>query len=118
METIQSCSDEAEWDEAFFLWSQAVGPLWYRSSFWKVEGLPLWNRSVGGIVLLQTSEKDFPMELLRLLTVRSDWTLRWKLEEGSLSLVLYHHDVPCGRAFSARPLTEQEEAELDQTPFL
>lgn len=26
--------------------------------------------------------------------------------------------VPCGGAFSARPLTEHEEAELDQSPFL
>lgn len=58
---------------------------------WRVEGLPLWNRTVSGQFEARTIE-DF----VRGITVRSEWRLRWSNKGDHLECVLSHHDVPTG----------------------
>lgn len=71
---------------------------WYEgndSATWQVNGLPLWNGDVSGYF----TAKNF-YEFVEGITVRSEWTLRYRLDGDTLNCVLSHHDVPTGRSFT------------------
>lgn len=55
----------------------------------KVEGIPLWNRTVGGVACVNNAE-----DLIRAMTVNSEWTLEWEFDNETMELGgrLSHHD--------------------------
>lgn len=71
---------------------------------WEIDGLPLWNRSVGGKFTAKTLE-----EFVQAITVNSEWRLCYKLVDAVLHLNLAHHDVPTGRGYTVRYATDDEE---------
>ena len=117
MEVIQNDCDEFDWQDAFDVWSATVLPMLDAapSNVFVVEGLPLWNRSVGGAFRFDGARSDFALALLRLVTVKSEWTLRYRATAEGLDLRLAHHDVPTGRSFTCRPMTRDELDKLEAT---
>ena len=64
-----------------------------------IDGLPLWNYNVSGNFTVKNTE-----ELLRAITIRGDWTLRYSVDNDTLYCRLSHHDVPTGRSFTVKPV--------------
>ena len=105
LEITNTCTCESEdseftdcygdcWEFAVETFSIATMQLFERDSYgdkfpFRVDGLPLWNRSLSGVVEVRDSN-----ELLRAITVDSEWRLRYAYENGELHCVLSHHDVP------------------------
>ncbi len=68
---------------------------------WLVTNFPTWHGGVTGVTVAHTAE-----ELLRAITVRSEWRMRWTLSTTTdattqattrtLECVLSHHDAPTG----------------------
>lgn len=65
------------------------------SNTWQVNGLPLWNGNASGYF----TAKNFH-EFVHGITVRSEWTLRYRLSGDVLECVISHHDVPMGRSYT------------------
>jgi hypothetical protein len=92
------------WEFAVETFSIATMQMFERDSYgdkfpFRVDGLPLWNRSLSGVVEVRDSN-----ELLRAITVDSEWRLRYAYENGELHCVLSHHDVPMGRSYTVTPI--------------
>lgn len=81
------------WDLALDCFAEDIRQWWDDNPtyLWRVEGLPLWDRTVSGQFEARTIE-DF----VRGITVRSEWRLRWSNKGDHLECVLSHHDVPTG----------------------
>ena len=62
---------------------------------WQVNGLPLWGGDVSGWFTAHHFH-DF----VQGITVRSEWTLRYRLNGDTLECILSHHDVPTGRSYT------------------
>jgi hypothetical protein len=73
--------------------------------FWRVGGIPLWNREVGGIVECRTA-----IDLIHAMTVNSEWTMRYTVHPDCIEYSLSHHDAPMGSASFVR-IAEEEEYE-------
>jgi hypothetical protein len=115
LEITNTCTCESEdseftdcygdcWEFAVETFSIATMQLFERDSYgdkfpFRVDGLPLWNRSLSGVVEVRDSN-----ELLRAITVDSEWRLRYAYENGELHCVLSHHDVPMGRSYTVTPI--------------
>lgn len=113
--TISNTADEDEWEEAHYKFISAVQaaffddygdkPASYEDE-WLVVGFPLWHATVDGIFLARN-----PHDVLRSITVNSQWTLDWRIEKENKKPVLRcrlsHHDVPTGASFSARPFGDE-----------
>lgn len=58
------------------------------SGWWRVDGIRLWNRTVGGYFHADNAE-----DLLRGITVDAMWTLRYAVHDDfTLHFCLSHHD--------------------------
>jgi hypothetical protein len=115
LEITNTCTCESEdseftdcygdcWEFAVETFSIATMQMFERDSYgdkfpFRVDGLPLWNRSLSGVVEVRDSN-----ELLRAITVDSEWRLRYAYENGELHCVLSHHDVPMGRSYTVTPI--------------
>lgn len=73
------------------------------SDHWVVENLRLWNGEVSGNFHAKTVE-----DLLRGMTVRGDWTMRYEVFTDRIEYSLSHHDAPTGSTSVLRPVTEEE----------
>ena len=73
--------------------AQVVEPLFKDGNHFKVSGIRLWDRTVGGIARCNDAE-----DLVRAMSVRGDFTLRWTFDEetSALEATLSHHDCPMG----------------------
>jgi len=98
--------DAVDWWDTIL--SQLVDCGWGRPHDWAIQGLPLWAGDVDGIARVTT-----PADLLRAVTVNGDYRLQWELghDDRVLSLTLWHHDVPMGRSFTARPVADDDDSE-------
>jgi len=77
------------------------------TSWWHVEGIQLWNRTTGGYFYA-----DNVNEIIRGMSVNSEWMLRWSVYEDRIEYSLSHHDAPTGSASVLRPVSEEEEERL------
>lgn len=73
---------------------QVVEPLFNRDAVggkypFTIEGIRLWNRTIGGVALVKDAR-----ELVRAMSIDSDYTLRWEFDDetNSLGAKLSHHD--------------------------
>jgi hypothetical protein len=71
--------------------------------YFRIGGVKLWNREVGGIAECKT-----PIDLLNAMTVNSAWTMRYTVHENAIEYSLSHHDAPMGSASFVRHATEEE----------
>lgn len=84
--------------------TQVVEPLFKDGNYFKVSGIRLWDRTVGGIAKCDTAA-----DLVQAMTVRGDYTLRWEFDDetNALEAILSHHDCPMG----SRVIVEQADEE-------
>jgi hypothetical protein len=73
------------------------------TDYWKVENLRLWNGEVSGHFQAKTVA-----DLLRGMTVNSEWTMRYEVFADRIEYSLSHHDSPMGSASVLRPVSEEE----------
>jgi hypothetical protein len=103
--------DGSCWDEQVDNFYYAVKAWWDNNPslneigkrVWAVDGLPLWNRSVGGHFVADKID-DF----IRAVTVNAEWRLCYSLSGDTLHLNLAHHDVPMGRGYTVRYASADE----------
>ncbi len=73
------------------------------TDYWKVENLRLWNGEVSGHF-----EAKNVKDLLRGMTVNSEWIMRYEVFADRIEYSLSHHDSPTGSASVLRPVSEEE----------
>jgi hypothetical protein len=73
------------------------------TDYWKVENLRLWNGEVSGHFQAKTVT-----DLLRGMTVNSEWTMRYEVFTDRIEYSLSHHDAPMGSTSVLRPVDEEE----------
>ena len=73
------------------------------NDYWKVENLRLWNGEVSGHFQAKTVT-----DLLRGMTVNSEWTMRYEVFTDRIEYSLSHHDAPMGSKSVLRPVDEEE----------
>jgi hypothetical protein len=74
------------------------------TGWWRVDGIQLWNRTIGGRFHADNAE-----DLLRGITVDSMWTLWYAVHDDlTLTFSLAHHDAPMGCRGTLRPLSPEE----------
>ena len=75
--------------------------------WWRVSNLRLWNGDVSGYFFAKNAT-----ELLRGMTVDSDWTMRGELTDTYIQYSLSHHDAPMGSSSRLTIVTDEEREEL------
>ena len=73
------------------------------TDYWKVENLRLWNGEVSGHFAANTVE-----DLLRGMTVRSDWSMSYEIFADRIEYSLSHHDSPTGSTSVVRAVEAEE----------
>jgi hypothetical protein len=74
------------------------------TNWWRVDGIQLWNRTVGGCFYADNAE-----DLLRGITVRGMWTLTYAVHANhTLDFSLSHHDAPMGCRGTLRPTADPD----------
>lgn len=74
---------------------------------WKVENIRLWNGDISGHFKAQAVT-----DLLRGMTVNSEWTMRYEAYADRIEYSLSHHDAPTGSVSVLRTVSEEEREEL------
>ena len=77
--------------------------------FWRVSGIQLWNRQVGGIFEGKTVE-----DIINHMTINGGWTMKYSVHDDHVTYSLSHHDAPMGSASKLEPVPTCEEC---QQPF-
>jgi hypothetical protein len=87
--------------------AQVVAPLFKDGNYFKISGIQLWDRAVGGIAKCETAE-----DLVQAMSVRGDYILRWEFDDetNALEARLSHHDCPMGCRVTVEPAEEPEYA--------
>jgi hypothetical protein len=90
------------WEDSLYEFAEATKDIVESNGrgLWEVDGLPLWNGSVSGIAEARSAE-----DLLRAITVRGEWILRYSVTDGELRCSLSHHDAPMGGRMTVRAHT-------------
>lgn len=85
------------WESTMDYFAEVTKPLFTKNDhkLWQVSGLPLWNRTIDGVF-----EAETPENLLRGITVNSEWTLRFRVIATTMRCWLAHHDAPTGGHYS------------------
>ena len=73
------------------------------TNWWRVENLQLWNRQVSGTFYAKTVA-----DIIRGMTVNSEWTVRYTVFSDRIEYSLSHHDAPMGSNSTLRAVTEDE----------
>lgn len=76
------------------------------TGWWKVEDLALWNRNVSGYF-----HATKVVDLIRGMTVNSEWIMRYEVFGDRIEYSLSHHDAMGSRTI-LRPITEEQREEL------
>lgn len=76
------------------------------TGWWKVTDLRLWNRDVSGYFYAEKVE-----DILRGMTVNSEWTMRLSAYPNRVEYSLSHHDA-MGSNSVLTAVTEEEQEEL------
>jgi len=89
------------WDDVVECFAIDTAHLFDKSEYgwWRVSDLPVWDGTMSGI-----SQAKNAVELLRLMTVRGEWILRYRVTATKIVALLSHHDCPTGGTLTVRPL--------------
>lgn len=77
------------------------------TNWWKITGFPLWSHEVSGYAYAKT-----PEDLIRAMTVNSEWIMRGTILEDKIEYSLSHHDRPTGSHSIVEIITEQQREDL------
>ena len=73
------------------------------TNWWKITGFRLWDGDHSGFVYAKT-----PLELLRGMTVNSEWIMRGEVFDDHINYSLSHHDAPTGSSTKLTIVSESE----------
>jgi hypothetical protein len=76
------------------------------TNWWRVENLQLWNRQASGMFHAKTVA-----DIIRGMTVNSEWTMRYTVFSDRIEYSLSHHDAPMGSNSTLRAVTEEQREE-------
>lgn len=68
---------------------------------WQIVGFPVWNGTVDG-----RFEASNPTELVRAMTVRSEWSMTYRVYDDRVEYSLSHHDAPTGSLTILTPIDD------------
>lgn len=71
------------------------------SGWWQVKNLRLWDGDFGGLF-----HANSVLDLIRGMTVNSEWTMRYKIYADRIEYSLSHHDAPMGSVTTIVPVNE------------
>lgn len=91
------------WDFAVEDFENCISHLMEQTEYWTVSGIALWNREVGCIF-----RSTNVLDIIEAMTVRSSWTMNWRVFEDRVEYSLAHHDAPTGSRSELRPATDEE----------
>jgi hypothetical protein len=75
------------------------------TKFWRISNIRLWDGDISGI-----AEAKIAPELLKAMTVNSEWIIRGEVFDDRIEYSLSHHDAPMG-SNSMVTIVSEEEAE-------
>ncbi len=90
-------------DELYFF-GECLNDFLSQSDTFRVSGIRLWNREVGGVFQARTVS-----EFVRAITVDSEWILRYRVFSDRVEFSLSHHDAPTGSASLVVPVFESDD---------
>lgn len=90
-------------DELLFI-GDCLGNLLSQSDTFRVSGIRLWNREVGGVFQARNVS-----EFIRGITVDSEWILRYRIFADRVEFSLSHHDAPMGSNSVVVPVFESDD---------
>jgi len=76
------------WDDKLSYFAENTEELRAISRWWRIDGLPLWNRKVSGTIVVEDVN-----DLIAGITVNGEWSLRYKVTPTHLWCYLSHHDA-------------------------
>ena len=76
------------------------------TDWWKVTALRLWNGDVSGFFSASNVQ-----DLIRGMTVNSEWTMRGEVFNDRIEYSLSHHDAPMGSSSVLTMVSENEREE-------
>ena len=96
------------WEEAIFAFTDITSQLFDKNEtgFWKISNLRLWDGNHSGFVHARK-----PIDLIRGMSVKSEWIMRGFIEEDRITYSLSHHDAPMGSNSTVTIVTEEEREE-------
>lgn len=71
--------------------------------WWAIDNVRLWNGDFSGYQKATTVA-----DLIRAMTVRSEWIMRYSVFPDRVEYSLSHHDAPMGSASVLRPMSPDE----------
>ena len=77
------------------------------TNWWKVSNLRLWDGDINGYFHAKNVT-----DLIRGMTVNSEWTIRGELFNDCIKYSLYHHDAPTGSNTTLTIVSEEQREEL------
>jgi hypothetical protein len=77
------------------------------TNWWRVQNLRLWDGEVSGYF-----HADTVSDILRGMTVRSEWTMRYEVFAEKIEYSLSHHDAPTGSKSVLTCISDDEREEL------
>ena len=85
--------------------AQVVEPLLKNANEFKISGIRLWDRTVGGVARCENA-----LDLVRAMSVQGEFTLRWEFDDetNALGARLSHHDNPTGSWVTVEAMTDEE----------
>lgn len=99
-----SCYGEC-YDWAVEDFAECVAPLFKDTNEFKISGIRLWDRTIGGVARCETA-----LDLVRAMSVQGEFLLQWEFDEetNSLGARLSHHDNPTGSWVTVEAMTDEE----------
>lgn len=94
------------WESELEFFGECVRDFLALSDTFRVSGIRLWNREVGGVFTANTVA-----EFVRGITVDSEWTLRYEVFSDRVEFSLSHHDAPTGSASVVVPYYDPEDSD-------
>lgn len=77
------------------------------TGWWRVTNLRLWNGETSGFFHAKNVA-----DIVRGMTVRSEWIMRYEVFADRIEYSLSHHDAPMGSATVLRCISDDEREEL------
>lgn len=94
------------WESELEFFGECVRDFLALSDTFRVSGIRLWNREVGGVFTANTVA-----EFVQGITVDSAWTLRYRVFSDRVEFSLSHHDAPTGSASVVIPYFEPDDSD-------
>lgn len=95
--------DGSCWEDSIYTFGLSVQHLLDKSECFSVSGMRLWNGDFDGYFYAQSVS-----ELVRGMTVNSEWRMDYAVYEDCIAYSLSHHDAPTGSQSLLKPVRDPD----------